>query len=84
MAVDFQTLQEQLRALPPQEQLRVARWLIDQAVETLSKPGQPPEPAAYGLLAFAGRFAGGPGDSAERVEAILEAEVDRHRGLSSS
>ncbi len=84
MAVDFQTLQEQLRALPPQEQLRVARWLIDQAVETLSKPSQPPEPAANGLLALAGRFAGGPGDSAERAEAILEAEVDGHSGLSSS
>ena len=84
MTVDFQTLQEQLRALPPQEQLRVARWLIDQAVEAPRKAGQPPELAANWLLALAGCFAGGPGDSAERVEAILEAEVDRHSGLSSS
>jgi hypothetical protein len=33
-------------------------------------------------MALAGRFAGGPGNTAERAEEILEAEVNSISGLS--
>jgi hypothetical protein len=81
---DLQALQDQLRTLSPHEQLRVARWLIDRAVDRLSNASSQPGPATNGLLALAGRFAGGPGDSAERAEAILETNVDAQTGLSST
>ncbi len=70
-------LQELLR-LPAQERLRLARWLIDSMLEDA------PQPAAVstGLLALAGRYEGGAGDSAERHEEILAAEVDSTTGLS--
>lgn len=72
---------QQLHALlnlPLEERLRLARWLIDSAIGHL--PSTPSgdtavdEPAASvkSLLALAGRYVGGPGDTAERAEEILE------------
>jgi hypothetical protein len=84
MAVDPQILEEELLALPLQEQLRLARWLLDHALKTLNDAGEPSAPVTNGLLALAGRFNGGPGDSAERAELILEAEVDAMSGLSTN
>ncbi len=70
-------LQELFR-LPAQERLRLARWLIDSTLEDVP---QPPT-VSNGLLALAGRYEGGAGDSAERHEEILAAEVDSTTGLS--
>lgn len=84
MGTDVQVLEDQLQKLSSEEQLRLARWLIDRAVGTLSAPGEELIVVPNGLLALAGRFSGGPGDSAERAEAILEAEVDSRHGLHSS
>jgi hypothetical protein len=76
-------LRQELLALPPHEQLEMARWLINHAVEAITAAEREP-PEENPLLAWAGRFSGGPGDSAERAEEILEQEVDAVRGLSTS
>ena len=83
MVADIQALESQLLTLSPQEQLRMARWLIDRAVGTLDTPSEPPGAPVNGLLTLAGRFSGGSGNSAEHAEAILEAEMDVDRGLRS-
>jgi hypothetical protein len=85
MSEHIQKLQQDLLALPVDERLRMARWLIATAIEL--------EPAAdgktadqsstvNGLLALAGRFTGGSGNTSERAEEILESEVDTMSGLS--
>lgn len=74
MVADIQALESQLLTLSPQEQLRMARWLIDRAVGTLDAPSEQPGAPASGLLTLVGRFSGGPGNSAEQVEAFLESE----------
>lgn len=86
MMEDPQQLHELLK-LPLEERLRLARWLIDSAINQTqsnlpaeSIPGEIPAPS-NGLLALAGRFAGGPGDTADRAEEILESEVDSNSGL---
>jgi len=87
MIEDPQRLHALLK-LPLEERLRLARWLIDSAIGQM--PSTPSgdaaadeqAAAANGLLALAGRYAGGPGDTAERAEEILEAEADSTRGLS--
>ncbi|HEX8681577.1 MAG TPA: hypothetical protein VF707_04635 [Ardenticatenaceae bacterium] len=74
MAADLEKLQQDLMALPPQEQpTRLARWLLDRAVDNLEASNRGEQSSANGLLALAGRFSGGPGDTAERAEEILEA-----------
>ncbi len=77
MAVDSQELQQTLLTLPIPEQLRLARWLLDRALESLTTSHAAPT----GLLDLAGRYEGGPGDSAERIEEILEAEISPIYGL---
>jgi len=69
---------QELLQLPAQERLRLARWLIDSTLED-ETAGE--RPAANGLMSFAGRFSGGTGDSSERHEEILLAEVDKVRGF---
>lgn len=44
MSVDLQALQEELISLPPPEQLRLARWLLDHAISTLRTSPTPEEP----------------------------------------
>lgn len=86
MATKVQELMAELTKMPIVDRLTLARMLIDSAIA---------EPAASdmksqrlkpngnsGLLAMAGRYAGGPGDSAERSEEILEAGVKATSGLS--
>ena len=82
MTTDVHALESQLLTLSPHEQLRMARWLIDRAVGELDDSTQPPAQASNGLLAFAGRFSGGQGDTADHAEAILEADIDAGSGLS--
>jgi hypothetical protein len=67
-----------LLGLPAAERLKIARILIDSAVES----PQQGDHRGNGLLSMAGRYAGGPGNTADRDETILETEVDTLRGLS--
>jgi len=71
---------QELLQLPAQERLRLARWLIDSTLEEQQESGER-SAAANSLLPFAGRFSGGSGDSAERHEEIMLAEVDKVRGF---
>jgi hypothetical protein len=86
MTANVQELMIELTTLPIADRLTLARMLIDSAIaqpaasELKSQRVQPN--GHSGLLAMAGRYAGGPGDSAERAEVILEAGVNATSGLS--
>ena len=43
--------------------------------------GNQTSPAAKWLLSMAGRYSGGPGNTAARADEILCAEVDKHSGF---
>lgn len=88
--MELETLQNELKRLPRQERLKLAHWLLD----SLVVPAEQERPLAdmasvtvdesdvggHPLLRWAGLFSGGPGDTAERDEEILEAEVDKTSG----
>jgi hypothetical protein len=74
---ELTTEYQNLLHLPPRERLWLARWLID---STLQEAAQ--NPPANSLLKLAGQYEGGSGDTAERAEEILAAEVEIHEGLS--
>jgi hypothetical protein len=86
MTTNVQELMVKLTTMPIVDRLTLARMLIDSAIAEPSATGpewQRVQPNGQsGLLAMAGRFAGGPGDSAERAEEILEAGVNALSGLS--
>lgn len=69
---------ESLLGLPAEERLKLARILIESAAEGPQETGN----RANGLLSLAGRYAGGPGNTSDRDETLLEREVDSLRGLS--
>ena len=71
-------IKHELIKLPPNERLSLARWLLDTV--TVTTP-DPTSDETNPLLKIASRFSGGSGDSAERVEEILAAEVDATFGL---
>lgn len=75
-----QQLEQELIELPATERLRLARWLLDTLLEANGNGVQQP---VNPLLQIAGRFHGGPGDSAERAEEILRNEVDPTYGLGN-
>jgi hypothetical protein len=79
MATDLQYLQEKMLRLSPTEQLRLARWLLDHATISLERQESTARSNTNGLLALAGLFDGGPGDTAERAEEILQAEMGQSR-----
>lgn len=69
MSIEPNTLADELAALPAAERLQLARGLIESVLkETEYEPADP----VQALLAWVGRFEGGPGDTAERAEAISE------------
>lgn len=70
---------ESLLGLLSEERLKLARILIESAVDSPQKTGN----GANGLLSLAGRYAGGPGNTSDRDETVLESEVDSLRGLSA-
>lgn len=76
----LQQLEQELIELPATERLRLARWLLDTLLDANDRSVQQPENP---LLRVAGRFHGGPGDTAERAEEILMHEVDATYGLGS-
>jgi len=79
MAIDTELLQHDLLDLPVPERLKLAHWLLG----TVMPASETTENQENPLLAFAGMFAGGPGDTAERAEEILEAEVNAVDGFGA-
>ena len=78
---------ESLLGLPAEERLKLARILIESAAEDAlgelsSQAGGEKITSRNSWLSLAGRYAGGPGDTSERDETILETEVDKLSGLS--
>lgn len=80
---------EELLKLPAEERRRVLRLLQESLPEngeaiSSSTNGDQASPAAKWLLSMAGRYSGGPGNTAARADEILRAEVDKHRGLTTN
>ena len=80
---------EELLKLPAEERRRVLRLLQASLTEegktvAPSTNGDQTSRAAKWLLSMAGRFSGGPGNTAARADEILRAEVDKHRGLTTN
>ncbi len=74
MILELKALEDQLTTLSAKERLQLARWLVDSVLSDApqSLGIMPP------LVSLAGQFSGGPGDTAERAEEILEAEIGRN------
>lgn len=80
---------EELLKLPIEERRRVLRLLQESLIEEEEAVAQATNrdqtsPAAKWLLSMAGRYSGGPGNTAARADEILRAEVDEHRGLTTN
>ena len=80
---------EELLKLPAEERRLVVRLLqesLPQEGEAVgpSTIGDETSPAAKWLLSMAGRYPGGPGNTAGRADEILRAEVDKHRELTTN
>ena len=80
---------EELLKLPTEERRRVLRLLQESLTgegETVasSTNGDQTSPAAKWLLSMAGRYSGGPGNTAARADEILRAEVDKHSGFKTN
>ncbi len=80
---------EELLKLPAEERRRVLRLLQESLPENgeavgASTNGDQPSPAAKWLLSMAGRYSGGPGNTAARADEILRTEIDKTRGLTTN
>ena len=80
---------EELLKLPTEERRRVLRLLqesLPEAGEAVapSTNADQPSPAAEWLLSLAGRYSGGPGNTAARADEILRAEIDKHSGFTTN
>lgn len=80
---------EELLKLPAEERRRLLQLLqesLDERGEEVdqSANGDQPSPAANWLLSMAGRYSGGLGNTADRADEIMRAEVDKRRGLSTN
>lgn len=82
MMNDPQQLKSLLK-LPAEERLRLAKWLIDSTIQAVESDDDSPSSHSNALLALAGRYEGGPGNTAERAEELLESEVDKTQGLTT-
>jgi len=79
---------EELLNLPVDERREVLRLLQESLPaqdqqQSQSTNGDQTSPAAKWLLSMAGRYSGGPGNTASRADDILRAEVDKRRGLTT-
>jgi hypothetical protein len=76
---------KELLSLPVDERRRLLRLLQESLPAEAERPpnGDQLSPAAKWLLSVAGRYSGGPGDSARRADEILRAEIDRQSGLTT-
>jgi hypothetical protein len=80
---------EELLNLPADERLEVLRLLQESLPaqderQTQSTNGDQISPAAKWLLSMAGRYSGGPGNTAARADEILRGEIDKRRGLTTN
>jgi len=80
---------EELLKLPAEERRRLLQLLQASLTEESKTVGpstneDQTSPAAKWLLSMAGRYSGGPGNTAARADEILRAEVDKHRGLTTN
>lgn len=80
---------EELLKLPAEERRRVLRLLQESLpeegeAEAPSKIGDQASPAARWLLSMAGRYSGGPGNTAARADEILRTEIDKHDGFTTN
>jgi len=80
---------EELLKLPAEERRQLLRLLQESLPEegeakTPPTNGNQTSPAAKWLLSMAGRYSGGPGDTAARADEILRAEIDKDRGLTTN
>jgi hypothetical protein len=80
---------EELLKLPAEERRRVLRLLQESLPEegeavARFQIGDQTSPAAKWLLSMAGRYSGGPGNTAARADEILRAEVDKQRGFTTN
>jgi hypothetical protein len=79
---------EELLKLPVDERRRLLRLLqeslpVEGEREAQSTNGDQTSPAAKWLLSMAGRYSGGPGNTAARADEILRAEIDKRDGLTT-
>jgi len=79
---------EELLNLPVDERRRVLRLLQESLSgegegQPRSSNGNQTSPAAKWLLSMAGRYSGGPGNTADRADEILSAEIDKRSGLTT-
>jgi hypothetical protein len=75
---------EELLNLPVDERRRVLRLLQESLPaqderQSQSTNGDQASPAAKWLLAMAGRYSGGPGNTAGRADEILRSEIGKRR-----
>ena len=80
---------EELLKLPTEERRRVLRLLQESLSEVSEAVGPSTDadqtsPAAKWLLSMAGRYSGGPGNTATRADKILRADIDKHRGFTTN
>ena len=79
---------EELLKLPVDERRKVVRLLQESLPSQSGASSQPTNgdqtsPAAKWLLSMAGRYSGGPGDTAARADEILRAEIGKRPGLAT-
>ena len=79
---------EELLKLPAEDRRQVLRLLQESLPEKgeddQSTNGDQASPAAKWLLSMAGRYSGGPGNTAARADEIMRAEIDKRRGLATN
>lgn len=79
---------EELLKLPVEERRRVLRLLQDSLLSEntaeATSASEEQASAAKWLRSMAGRYSGGPGNTAARADDILRAEIDKHRGLTNN
>jgi len=74
----IEQIENELMSLSESDRLRLARWLLDTLI---NRNGEGEQSDGNLLLRIAGRYSGGPGDTAERTEEILADEADATYGL---
>ncbi len=78
---------EELLSLPVDERRRLLRLLqesllVESERRSELRNGDRTSPAAKWRLSMSGRYSGGPGDTASRVDEILRAEIYKQSGLT--
>jgi len=78
---------EELLKMPADERRRILQLLqaslSRDKTETSFANGRQTSPAAKWLLSMAGRYSGGPGNTAARADEILRAEIGKKLGLTN-